>query len=155
MGKYGNPVDGGFVMRRVLLLCTGVAAVGAAIGLLVSSLSPTPATAQGEFRCDQEGPYTTCCTVCPGEDLHQHVFSVIIPDNTKAIVDHSDATDPTINRMFLEYAQARGFHIDPTRARHPKDKARVERSVSFVRDDCFEGERLSSIDEARKRKTAR
>jgi hypothetical protein len=76
-------------------------------------------------------------------------FSVIIPDNTKAIVDHSDATDPTINRTFLEYAQARGFYIDPTRARHPKDKARVERSVSFVRDDCFGGERLSSIDVAR------
>ena len=30
---------------------------------------------------------------------------------------------------FLEYAQARGFHVDPARAKRPKDKARVERSV--------------------------
>ena len=36
---------------------------------------------------------------------------------------------PRINRAFLEYAQARGFHIDPTRVRHPRDKARVERAV--------------------------
>jgi hypothetical protein len=50
---------------------------------------------------------------------------------------------------FLEYAQARAFHIDPTRVRHPKDKARVERPVPGVRDDCFAGEELIDLDAAR------
>jgi hypothetical protein len=51
--------------------------------------------------------------------------------------------------MFLEYAQARGFVIDPTRVRHPRDKARVERSVQGTRDDCFAGETLRTIEGAR------
>jgi hypothetical protein len=50
---------------------------------------------------------------------------------------------------FLEYAQSRGFHVDPTRVRAPRDKARVERSVQTVRDDCFGGEEPRSLDEAR------
>jgi len=49
---------------------------------------------------------------------------------------------------FAEYSQARGFVIDTARVRHPKDKARVERSVQTVRDDCFGGERLRSIEQA-------
>lgn len=76
------------------------------------------------------------------------VFTVVIPDNTKAIVDRSDPLDPRLNQTFLEYAQARGFHIDPTRVRSPRDKPRVERAVSYVRDDCFTGERLTTIDQA-------
>lgn len=77
------------------------------------------------------------------------IFRVILPDNTKAIVQTADPLHPTIVPGFLEYAQARGFHIDPTRVRHPKDKARVERSVPSVRDDCFGGEDLRDLDHAR------
>lgn len=77
------------------------------------------------------------------------VFRVLLPDNTKAIVHTPDALDARINATFLEYAQARGFVIDPARVRRPRDKARVERSVPGVRDDCFAGERLSTIVEAR------
>jgi transposase len=77
------------------------------------------------------------------------IFQTLIPDNTKAIVDQADPLEPRINRAFLEYAQARGFHIDPTRPRHPRDKARVERSVPTVRDDCFAGETLREIEHAR------
>ena len=77
------------------------------------------------------------------------VFRVVVPDNTKAIVQTADPREPRIIDGFLEYAQARGFHVDPTRARHPKDKARVERSVRDVRDDCFGGEQLLDLDDAR------
>lgn len=79
------------------------------------------------------------------------VFRVIIPDNTKAIVQDPDPINPLINRTFLEYAQARDFVIDPTRIRHPKDKARVERAVQPTRDDCFAGEQLRSLEDARAR----
>ena len=33
--------------------------------------------------------------------------------------------------------------------RHPRDKGRVERAVSSVRDDCFAGEVLTTLDDAR------
>ena len=77
------------------------------------------------------------------------VFHVVIPDNTKTIVTEADPIAPRITDAFREYAQARGFAIDTARVRHPKDKARVERTVPTVRDDCFGGERLRTLDEAR------
>jgi len=77
------------------------------------------------------------------------VFEVLIPDNLKAIVDRADPLNPKINRTFLEYSQARDFLVDPTRVRKPKDKARVERHVRHVREDCFAGERLHDLEEAR------
>lgn len=77
------------------------------------------------------------------------VFQVLLPDNTKAIVTQADPLDARINETFLEYAQARGFVIDPARVRHARDKGRVERAVPNVRDDCFAGETLQTIAEAR------
>jgi transposase len=79
------------------------------------------------------------------------IFHVLIPDNTKAIVQRADPLAAVINASFLEYSQKRGFVIDATRAKHPKDKARVERAVQPTRDDCFAGEQLRSIEEARRR----
>ena len=77
------------------------------------------------------------------------VFKVLIPDNTRAIVATADPLTPRITPAFLEYAQACGFHIDPARVRHPRDKGRVERAVATVRDDCFAGEVLTSLEDAR------
>jgi hypothetical protein len=76
-------------------------------------------------------------------------FKVLIPDNTKAIVLKADPLAPRITPAFLEYAQARHFHIDPARVRHARDKGRVERAVPGVRDDCFAGEVLTTLVEAR------
>jgi transposase len=77
------------------------------------------------------------------------VFNVIIPDNTKAIILKADPLAPRITPGFLEYAQARHFHIDPARVRHARDKGRVERAVPGVRDDCFAGEVLITLEDAR------
>jgi len=79
------------------------------------------------------------------------VFKVLIPDGTKSIVDKSDPLSPKITDAFLEYAQSRGFVVDPARARRPTDKARVERSVRVVRDDCYGGEVISSREQATSR----
>jgi hypothetical protein len=84
-------------------------------------------------------------------EFYAGVFQVLIPDNTKAIVQTADPLDPLLNEVFLEYAQARGFHIDPTRVRRPKDKGRVEKSVRDTRDDCFGGEHLWTLEQARER----
>ncbi len=77
------------------------------------------------------------------------VFRALIPDNTKAIITSYDAHEPRIAEAFLEYAQSRGFVVDGARVRRPTDKARVERSVQYVRNDCFGGESLRDLAHAR------
>lgn len=77
------------------------------------------------------------------------VFKVVIPDNTKAIVNVADPLEAKLVLGFLEYAQSRGFLVDPTRPRSPRDKARVERAVQTVADDCFGGEMPTSIEQTR------
>ena len=78
-------------------------------------------------------------------------YGVLLPDNTKAIVIDADPLAARLTPAFLEYAQARGFHVDPARVRHPRDKGRVERSVRSVREDGFGGERLCDLHMARLR----
>jgi transposase len=84
-------------------------------------------------------------------EFYGGVFRVLVPDNTKTIVVKADPLEPLLSATFLEYAQKRGFFIDPTRVRKATDKARVERSVRDVRDDCFSGERLRDMDGCRSR----
>lgn len=79
------------------------------------------------------------------------VFKVVIPDNLKAVVDRSDPVAPRLNEAFVEYAQTRGFLIDAARARHPKDKARVERAIGYVRKSFFAGEQFRDLADARRR----
>lgn len=79
------------------------------------------------------------------------VFRALIVDNLKAVVQRADPTEPLLNPSFQEYAQARGFVVDTARVRKPQDKARVERAIRDVRDDCFAGERLRDLAAARER----
>jgi len=78
------------------------------------------------------------------------VFAVIIPDSLKAIVIEADPITPRFNRAFVEYAQARGFEIDPARVRSPQDKPRVERAVQYVRASGFRGEDFHDLDHGRR-----
>ena len=79
------------------------------------------------------------------------VFRTLIPDNMSAIVAGADAIEPRLNQAFVEYAQARGFLIDPARVRSPQDKPRVERTVPFVRGSFFAGETFIDLDDAQRR----
>lgn len=82
------------------------------------------------------------------------VFGVVIPDNLKAVVDKADALDPRLNPSFAEYAQSRGFVVDPARIRKPTDKPRVERNVSFVRNSFFRTEQFRDRDDAQQKAEA-
>ena len=82
------------------------------------------------------------------------VFKVVIPDNMAPIVDRAHPTDPRLNRAFAEYAQARGFVIDPARVRRPADKPRVERNVQFVRGSFFAGESFADLADAQRKAEA-
>ena len=61
------------------------------------------------------------------------VFKVLIPDNMAAIVERANALEPRLNRGFAEYAQARGFVVDPARVRRPADKPRAAYCTSSER----------------------
>ena len=103
------------------------------------------------FPCFAETTATAIAACEAAWAFYGGVFQVLIPDNTKAIVTTPHPLQPRLTVGFLEYAQARGFVIDPARVRTPTDKARVERSVPYVRDDCFGGETLATIEQARVR----
>jgi transposase len=79
------------------------------------------------------------------------VFRTVIPDNLKAIVDGADPLEPRLNQAFVEYAQARGFRVDPARVRSPQDKPRVERTVQFVRNSFWAGETFVDLADAQRR----
>ncbi len=78
------------------------------------------------------------------------VFKVVIPDNMSTAVTTADRIDPRLNQAFVEYAQDRGFVIDPARVRTPTDKPRVERTVPFVRSNFFAGEDFIDLADAQR-----
>ena len=92
----------------------------------------------------------TTVALCEGLDAAWRFFAGVpkrvVPDNMTAAVVRPDAKEPGIQRSFLEYAQTRGFFVDPARVRHPQDKARVENQIAYVRERCFDGESLVSLD---------
>ena len=63
----------------------------------------------------------------------------LVIDNFTAAVAGTDPLNPRLTRGFLEYAQHRGFIVDPTRVRHPQDKPKVESGIRYVRERFFKG----------------
>ena len=53
--------------------------------------------------------------------------------------------------VFLEYAQHRGFLVDPALPRHATGKPRVERGIPYVRQDFFRGEVFHDLDDMQAR----
>jgi transposase len=88
--------------------------------------------------------FQTLEALCEGLDAAWDFFGGVVSrtviDNMTAAVTRADAQEPGINPSFAEYSQARGFFVDPARVRRPRDKARVENQVAFVRERWFEGE---------------
>ncbi len=72
------------------------------------------------------------------------VTARIIPDNLKTGVAKPDLYDPKINRAYDELGAHYGLLIDPARAFKPKDKARVERPMPYVRDSFWRGRQFTS-----------
>jgi Mu transposase, C-terminal domain/Integrase core domain len=69
----------------------------------------------------------------------------LVPDNLKTGVDKPDLYDPKINRSYAELAAHYGCLIDPARAVKPRDKARVERPMPYVRDSFWRGREFTSL----------
>jgi hypothetical protein len=69
----------------------------------------------------------------------------LVPDNLKTGVDKPDLYDPKINRSYAELAEHYGVLVDPARIRKPRDKARVERPMPYVRDSFWRGRQFASL----------
>ena len=70
----------------------------------------------------------------------------LVPDNLKTGVDKPDLYDPKVNRSYAELAAHYGCLVDPARALKPRDKARVERPVPYVRDSFWRGREFTSLE---------
>lgn len=93
--------------------------------------------------------------VCAGLDAAWRFFDGVVqrvvPDNASSMVLRASPTDPQLNQVFREYADARGLLIDPARVRKPQDKGRVENQVAYIRERWFAGERFpGDLDEIRR-----
>lgn len=73
----------------------------------------------------------------------------LVPDNLSAGILRADLYDPRLNRAYGELARYYGCIVDPARVRHPKDKAKVERNVSYARESFFRGRDFQSLAEMR------
>jgi Integrase core domain len=71
----------------------------------------------------------------------------LVPDNLKTGVTRPDLYDPKINRAYAELAGHYGTLVDPARALKPKDKARVERPMPYVRDSFWRGRQWDSLED--------
>ena len=96
--------------------------------------------------------FQTTEAVCEGLDAAWLFFGgmpkTIVPDNMSSIVFKADALAPVLVDAFSDYAQARGLFVDPARAAHPKDKAKVENQVRYVRDNWYAGEKFLDLQHA-------
>lgn len=60
------------------------------------------------------------------------VVKRLVVDNLKPVVARADRYVPTLDRVFLEYAQFRGFLVDPAVPRHATGKSYVAYCTSLV-----------------------
>ena len=74
----------------------------------------------------------------------------IVPDNLKTGVIKPDLYDPKFNHGYEELAYHYGSIIDPARSGKPRDKARVERVIPYIRDSFWSGRDFTSLEEINK-----
>lgn len=69
----------------------------------------------------------------------------LVLDNLKDGVVKADLYDPKLNRAYAEFAHHHGVLLDPARVAKPKDKARCERMVPYVRESLFCGRDVATL----------
>jgi transposase len=68
-------------------------------------------------------------------------------DNLKAAVLKGDWCDPQVNPKLAAFCRQYSIHPMPCRPRMPQHKGKVEREVSYVRDNAPKGRRFKSLAE--------
>ena len=60
-------------------------------------------------------------------------------DNLKAGIIDANFYEPVVQRTYAAFAAHYGFWAQPCRVYTPTDKAKVERSIDYVKENCFKG----------------
>lgn len=84
-------------------------------------------------------------------EYFEGIPKILIFDNLSPVVDKADRYNPRINKTFMEYAQYRGFVIDPTNSGHARGKPIIENSVYYVKKNFFAGEAFISKEDCQER----
>jgi transposase len=71
----------------------------------------------------------------------------LVPNNLRTGVDKPDLYDPKLNRAYAELAKHYGVLVDPARRGEPRDKARIERPMPYIRDTFWRGRQFASLAE--------
>lgn len=79
-------------------------------------------------------------------DFFSGVPKRIVPDNLKTGIIKADLYDPKFNQGYEELAHHYGIIIDPARSGKPRDKARVERVIPYIRDSFWSGRDFTSLE---------
>jgi len=79
------------------------------------------------------------------------ITEILIVDNLTPVVDKADRYNPKINKTFMEYAQYRGFIVDPTNSGHARGKPIVENNVGYLKGNFFAGENFISREDCQER----
>jgi transposase len=69
----------------------------------------------------------------------------LVPDNLRTGVNKPDLYDPKLNRCYAELAAYYGVLVDPARRGKPRDKARIERPMPYIRDSFWRGREFTSL----------
>ncbi|MBN2674230.1 MAG: IS21 family transposase [Deltaproteobacteria bacterium] len=75
----------------------------------------------------------------------------VIVDNMKTAVVKADKYEPVFNRTFGLYSDHHSFTIDAAESESPKHKPHVERSVQYVRENFFKGEKFLNLADVQRR----
>lgn len=71
----------------------------------------------------------------------------LVIDNLKAAVAHPDWFDPELNPKLLSFCQHYGTVILPTRPYTPRHKGKIERGISYVKNNSLKGLTFPSLEE--------
>ena len=69
-------------------------------------------------------------------------------DNLKAGIIEANFYEPVVQRTYAAFAAHYGFWAQPSRVYTPTDNGKVERSVDYVKDNCFKGREFENAAEA-------
>jgi len=101
------------------------------VGILPCSQLTYVEASQSQKQVDFISSVSNCLEYMEG------VPQAIVPDNLKSAVTKASKYEPTLNKMFKDFAMHYGCSINPTRSYSPQDKALVESAVKLVYQRIF------------------
>lgn len=69
-------------------------------------------------------------------------------DNLKAGIIEANFFEPVVQRTYAAFAAHYGFWAQPTRVYTPTDKGKVEKTVDYVKENCFKGREFKDAEQA-------